>query len=824
MKDPQSNPDANSTGGPNSESDSTTGEVTRFAIEPEVIFLHRHAAGEGFVVAKHMALGKYFRLGAEEYRIARLLNGNRSVSDIVAVLRSEGIDWQFADVAEFIGRLVTNGLVREPGAGGSALMQSVMQRNPDLADAGRGKTVPRRLVGAESVLEKSAMADAISGQAVSAITGDRDLKTPADSADPSMPLATDQGSTTAAALLSGDGLSKSTVAAVSDRAANSDVPPQSTTGWYRRVVSALSLLVCQRLQIFDGDRIAKQLNQRWGAVFSRAGCWNWLLLVSSGLLIVLFNQREFAGEFAKMFDPNIWMVLLVMWAVAKVGHELGHAVSARHHGIRVGKIGLLFFFMAPLPYVDVTDAWKLESKWKRIQIGLGGVYVELAMAAVAAWVWWLSPVGLVGHLAAQFFLVAGPGTLLVNANPLLRLDGYYVLSDLTDIPNLRMHGRNQLSALLNRWLMGTEPEQSLLKGWRRPFATVHAFCSIVFQCIWMTGLVVAIAYWMKGVGAIIAVAAIVLWVVLPAVVWIRKMWFYRSEDLWQLNVQRRRLLLLASLLPVAIHFLMTNDSPFARRIPVVVRNYDPQIGRASADAVVNEIYVAAGQHVLPGMLMLVLDNPELVMQRDDLADELAMAELRAVQFRRQGELSRSAAESENAESLRRSLAELNEQIAGLTIVAQREGYVLNPELGELIGRFVRCGDELLQVMNPQEKELLASVGESDLQAYQAAAMNGAAVTVRLRGGTRFTAIPTALQPRARRQVLHPTLAATAGGPLPVEVSKDDPSVLQSVQPQLQGLIRMDQTSSNIARAGQVGMLTISDNRSLLDRLVARLKR
>jgi hypothetical protein len=187
-------------------------------------------------------------------------------------------------------------------------------------------------------------------------------------------------------------------------------------------------------------------------------------------------------------------------------------------------------------------------------------------------------------------------------------------------------------------------------------------------------------------------------------------------------------------------------------------------------------------------------------------------------------LSRSAAESENAESLRRSLAELNEQIAGLTIVAQREGYVLNPELDELIGRFVRCGDELLQVMNPQEKELLASVGESDLQAYQAAAMNGAAVTVRLRGGTRFTAIPAALQPRARRQVLHPTLAATAGGPLPVEVSKDDPSVLQSVQPQLQGLIRMDQTSSNLARAGQVGMLTISDNRSLLDRLVARLKR
>ena len=821
MTDPHGNPDAQ-----NSDRSVTT-LVTKVAIEPEVIFLHRHAAGEDYVVAKHMALGKYFRLGAEEYRIASLLNGIRSVQDVAALLQREGIHWEVKEIAEFISKLVTNGLASPPGAAGSGMMQSAMQRNPGAESNRRASTPPSTqlehvLDDSEKTANNTVNTDA--REQASETTGGFGSKFNASHAVPGHAPPTESDDTKSADSLPKHGSETDLAPVGYGPSEDADGSLPSTQGWYQRSVAGLSLLVCQRMPMGDGDRLAIALNQRFGAVFSRFGFWNWLLLVGSGLLIVLGNQREFAAEFARVFDPHIWMVLLVMWAFAKLGHELGHAVAARHHGTRVGKVGILFFFLAPLPFVDVTDAWKLDSKWKRIQIGLGGVYVELAMAAVAAWVWWLSPEGLVGHLAAQFFLVAGPGTLLVNANPLLRLDGYYVLSDLTDIPNLRMHGRTQLSGLLNHWLMGIEPPQSLLKGWRRPFATLHALCSIVFQCIWMTGLVVAIAYWMKGIGTIIAVAAIGVWVVLPTFKWFGKMWFYQKVDAWRLNVQRRRLLMFASLLPLAIHFFMTDDSPLARRIPVVVRNYNPQIARASADATVKRIYIVSGQRVLPGMLMLELDNPELVMQRDDLADELAMAELRAIQFRQQSELSRAAAESENAVSLRRRLAEMDGQIAGLTILAQRDGYVLKPELDELRGRYVRRGEELLQVTNPQEKELLASVGESDLSAYQAAAINGTPVTVRLRGGTRFTAIPTALQPRARRHGLHPTLAATAGGPVPVEASKDDASVMQAVQPQLQGLIQMDEASSNRTRDGQIGMLTIADDRSILDRLVARLKR
>ncbi len=800
-------------------------DACRYAIEPEVIFLHRQEAGESFVVAKHMARPTYFRLGKEEYQVARLLNGNRSARDVVVASRNQGLEWSMVDVAEFIGSLVANGLAHIPEVRTDDLMTSLAMSVSVLDEAAPGKVVPDRAdsqsAGFDNPLESApnepGRVEFLRGRHAGATSDVSD----AASAAKASSVAAESRKHSANKTLPEN---MSTLPPISESSSNAENGQSNPDRWYRPVIATLSLLVCQRLSLGDGDGIAKAANERFGSLFSRTGCWNWSLLVGSGLLIVLMNHQEFTSELSAFFDPTLWVMLLAMWVVAKLCHELGHAIAARHHGIRVGKFGLLFFFLAPLPFVDVTDAWKLESKWKRIQIGLGGVYLELALAAIAAWVWWLSPSELVSHLAAQFFLIAGPGTLLVNANPLLRLDGYYVLSDLTGIPNLRMHGRKQLGSLLNQYLMGTEAEPSLLKGWRRPFATVHAFASVAFQVVWMSGLIVAISHWMRGVGMIIAIAAISLWVILPLLVWIRKMWNYESTDRWQWNTQRMRLLTFVSFVPFVVHFMATDASPLMRRVPVVVRNHAPQIARATADAVVTNIYVQPGQRVLPGMLLLELENPELVMQRSDLADELAIAEVKAVQWRGRGELSRAAAELENAESLRRQIMELDEQIDGLNVLAERAGYVLNPDLAELKGCFVDRGDELCQVMDPSTKELLASVGESDLLAYRNAAIIGMPVAVRLKGGTSFTVTPTSLQPRARRRLPHPTLAATSGGPLPVELAADDQSDVQALQPQLQGVIQMDQRNSTLSRAGQIGMMTISDNRSMFERLVARLTR
>lgn len=693
-------------------------------MDPQVVFSQRDVGGQTTFIAHHPALGKYFKLGAEEHHVVSLLDGNRSITEILQQLKLDGVAWDPQEVAEFISKLITSQLASTVG-------------------------LPR--------------------------------DTPQPAGDP---------------------------------------PPQSQPKtWSQRLPAVLSLMISQRIPLINGHDVASKLEKRFGVVFSSVGMVYWCGLVVSGLMVVSTHHQDFAHELRRMFDPSLWLMLVCMWAVAKVIHEAGHAIAARYHDVHVGKIGIMFFFMAPLAYVDVTDAWKLKSRWSRVQIALAGVYLELAVAAIAAWAWWLLPDGYLKHLAAQFFLIAGPATLLVNANPLLRLDGYYVVSDLTEIPNLRMHGRRQLSALLERVLLKIAPPRALLSGWRRKFATVHAACSVVFQVVWMGGLIIGVSMWARGLGILLALAALLLWAILPLSRWATKVWTSEPPVRWCLNDKRKRLICYAILLMMVVHHLCVSHSPLSRRVPIVVRFHDEQIARATADAFVQSVYVIRGQRVKQGMLLLELADPELLIRRESKADDLKIAELKAIQFRRQGELSQSAAESENAESLRRQLVELDQQIEGLDVVAARGGLVVGPQIDNLKGRFVKRGDELLRVSDPHEKELLASVAETDMQAYQTAATQAVSAQVRLRGGMTFTAIPASLRPRAKRSLPHPALSAMVGGPLPVEPSPNDNEKVRVVEPQMESLTQLDPVTSVEVQAGQIGTMTISDNRSLVTRLL-----
>lgn len=597
-------------------------------------------------------------------------------------------------------------------------------------------------------------------------------------------------------------------------------PKPQPNGWKHRFPKWLSLLISQRIPLLSADSIAKKLNRKIGWCFDAKGMMAWSALVTSGLLIVYGHVDAFAAELRRMFDPGLWLILIAMWCVTKIIHESGHAVAARHRGVRVGKLGVMFFFMAPLAYVDVTDAWKLKSRWHRIQIALAGVYLELAIAAVAAWAWWVLPDGMMKHLAAQFFLIAGPASLLVNANPLLRLDGYYVLSDLTEIPNLRMHGRQQLGASLEYRLLRIPKPRALLNGWRKGFASCHAAMSVVFQFFWMSGLVLAVSIWAKGLGMVLGLAAVTLWAALPLARWVYRVWnLDPGEGYLRMNPKRKRLVGYGLLVLMMCQYLSTASSPLDRRVPVIVRFRNEQIARATSDAFVRNVYVVRGQRVKMGTLLMELEDVELQIRRDEKGDDLRITELKAIQFRRQGQLAQAAAEIENAESIRRQVAELDQQLDGLHIMARRDGLVIAARLESMQGSFVSKGTELLRVSDPNEKELLASVSERDMQAYKDAAALRQPARVRLRGGTILSAVPASLRPRARRTLPHPALAATVGGPLAVEPSPEEGESMRMAQPYLESVTKLDPVTSAEVRAGQVGTMTVSDDRSLLARLL-----
>lgn len=586
------------------------------------------------------------------------------------------------------------------------------------------------------------------------------------------------------------------------------------------IARGLSALLSQRINLFNGDRVAAKLVGAVGFVFSPPAVAIWGAIVVSGALIVGAHRVDFAAELRRFFSPQSWPLMVLMWCLIKMAHEAGHAVAARRQGVRVGRAGIILFLFAPLAFVDVTDAWRLSRRWPRVQIALAGMYVELGIAGIAAWLWWWSDAGFGRHLAAQIVMLAGPATLLVNANPFLRLDGYYVLGDVLDIPNLRMHGRRQLTARLESWLFRRPCPAGLLEGWRASAATAHAAASVIFQMVWMGGLILAVSHWARGLGVVLGAAAVSVWCVLPACQWMARV---RRDGSWP--AARRRVLAVGGLAGIALGWLCVLPSPVGRRVPVVVDYRGEQIARAAANGFVIAVPVEAGQRVRAGDVLVEMDDPELRVQRASLALDAEAAQLRARRLSREGRVALAAAEIERHEGLLRSLAELDRQIDSLRIRAQRDGVVCSRNPQRWLGRFVERGDVLVSIGEEGAKEVLASIEGSDLAAYLQAVEQGQLCQVRLRGGQRFAVIPAAPQPRVRQTIPHPALAASAGGPLAVEPHRETTGrdTYRLIAPRSESRSRLREEISRRVWAGQQGMLVIGDSRSLVRRIADPLR-
>ena len=168
-------------------------------------------------------------------------------------------------------------------------------------------------------------------------------------------------------------------------------------------------------------------------------------------------------DFQSFFN---WWTIFSFWvclAIVKIIHEFGHGLTAKHFGGEVHEMGILFLVLTPALYCDVTDSWLLPNKWKRIWISAAGIYVECFLASIATFVWWYSEPGLLNSLAMATMFICSVNTILFNANPLLRYDGYYVMADWLEIPNLRIKSTQFFAYLIQEKVLGLEiPVQSYM--------------------------------------------------------------------------------------------------------------------------------------------------------------------------------------------------------------------------------------------------------------------------------------------------------------------------------------------------------------------------
>jgi putative peptide zinc metalloprotease protein len=225
----------------------------------------------------------------------------------------------------------------------------------------------------------------------------------------------------------------------------------------RRWALSWTGLLSIRFRGLDPDRFLTAVHDRLGWLFSPLSLVTAVVAMVFAASIVFGHFDEFRTrlpEVSALFDARNLLWLLLSIGAVKLLHELGHALACKHFGGKVHELGLMLLVFAPCLYCDVSDAWRLTSKWQRIAVSAAGMMVEIVLAAVATIVWWYAQPGVLQLIAMNIMVVCTVGTLLVNGNPLLRYDGYYILSDLVETPNLWQRSREALRRFTTEWLLG----------------------------------------------------------------------------------------------------------------------------------------------------------------------------------------------------------------------------------------------------------------------------------------------------------------------------------------------------------------------------------
>lgn len=260
----------------------------------------------------------------------------------------------------------------------------------------------------------------------------------------------------------------------------------------QKLVSTLSNILYLKLPGFDPSGLLRWMAPLLGWLFTPLAAVLAGGFVAWSMLLVLVEWGDFSRrlpEFQQFFGwPNLlWLWLMI--GATKLVHEFGHALCCRKLGAECHEIGVMLLMLSPTMYTDATDSWMLRSKWKRIAVASAGMYFESILAAFAVLVWWNTGRGVLNALALNVVAVSSVTTVVFNANPLLRYDGYYILSDWLEIPNMRQRSDRVLHDFFARTCLGLDPPPDpFLPEDRRRWLFVYGVAAAVYRVTVLFGV------------------------------------------------------------------------------------------------------------------------------------------------------------------------------------------------------------------------------------------------------------------------------------------------------------------------------------------------
>ena len=544
---------------------------------------------------------------------------------------------------------------------------------------------------------------------------------------------------------------------------------------HKRRMGAINPLAF-RLRLLDPTRLLDWLEPRSRWLFSRGFLVFWLTIVGwAGMLLAQHWGAVAEHAMRSLPSSRYWLLAFFCYPVIKALHEMAHALAVRHWGGAVHEMGVTLLVMMPIPYVDASAATAFNNKYHRIAVSAAGIMAEVFLASLALFTWLNVSDGLVRDIAFVTTAIGGISTVMFNANPLVKFDGYHMLADWLEIPNLASRSKVFWAHLARRKLLGAriQTPMTLTRG-EAPWLLGYGIASWLYRLgimVVLTGWFSSLSLWLAAAVGLMFLHALVLkpgWEIIA---------YLRNSP--EIQRHRARAWGIAGAAAIALLLaIVVLPMPYATLAQGVVWVADEARVRTGAKGTLTAALVANGERVEQGQPLFELDNPLLHARKRQLE-----AELKALDAQYNAVIDSDSAKllriDESIRSKRAELDDVSSEIAALTVTAPVSGTAVISDPRDLLGTFIARGALLGYVLQDDASRLRAVIPQADAALVRSRTRD---ISVRLSeaGATPLPATLITETPSATKKLPSPALAYAAGGPVLTDPA--DPDNLTTLEP------------------------------------------
>ena len=514
-----------------------------------------------------------------------------------------------------------------------------------------------------------------------------------------------------------------------------------------------------RFALHDPDSWLTPLTPMAKRLFSRSAGIVWLLLMLLAAISVFSHADRLWDSITdtSILDSHNALLFLLIYPLLKLLHELGHALAIKRCGGEVHETGIALMVLLPLPYVDASSSALFANKGDRMIVSAAGIFVELACAAIGALLWTYTN-GNLQAIGLVMFLIGGLSTLLFNGNPLLKFDGYYLLADWIEIPNLASRSRRAVLERLRSLVSGVSAplkqfEDRVEKIWLHSYGVLSA--------IYRTVLMLSIAWMLSErwflLGVVLAIWILFVALVLPG-------WRMLSALVRDPVYRSGRSVVFAGVTPLLIIMIaLWLPVPHANAVTGVVWIPDEAVIRINSECEISEIHTPPSQDVRKGDPLFTCDDPQAMARFHELVARVDELQVRRAGAAARDPLALGTLDAELAASVA-ALSDVKGRIADTTQTANLDGLFDVVGTSALQGRPQKRGDVVGYIIPPVERTVRLAIDELWITRFDNELES---VQLRLRGADgRYRVYDTAVvrrTPKATRMVASAALSTFGGG-------------------------------------------------------------